>query len=130
MSDDYKLDDEFEYDGYRVGRPTRTVDIQGSGEDTHTVEAGVLTFELVTAEEIQRTREEDGWMAHYAAPDGGVGYNGANVPYDLVEIIVFNQPLTEKEADSWLEENRDEWEHLTSEIESDITADEFLEAIR
>lgn len=131
------LDDEFEYHAYRLGRPTRTKEVQ-SADGTTTIEEGTLTFELVHRSELWETRESDGWIAHYVAPDGGMGFGigegnsgGVVVSYDLAGIIEFPEPMTEKEADGWLEENRDQWEPLLDEqIESDITAEDILEEIR
>jgi hypothetical protein len=133
---EYELDDEFEYHAYRVGRPTRTVEIDAPGGGAHTIEEGTLTAELVHREDLWETRESGGWTAHYAGPDGGIGFGigeensgGVVVPYDLVGVIEFPEPMTEKEADEWLDDEkllkfRDE------SLESDLTADQFLEEIR
>jgi len=48
-------------------------------------------------------------MAHFVAPDGGMGLGlddgnsgGVAVPYDLEATITFPTPMTQKEADEWL----------------------------
>jgi hypothetical protein len=134
---DYELDDEFEYHGYRVGRPTRTAEVSAPG-GTSTVEEGKLTFELVHKEDMHTTRENDGWTAHYVSPEGGVGFGlddsnpgGVHVPYGLEGILVFPEPMTEKEADGWLEANPERWkEFVDDSLECDKTARDLLEDLR
>jgi hypothetical protein len=134
-SDEYELDDEFEYHAYRVGRPTRTAEVQAPN-GTNTIEEGTLTGELVHKNDLWETREEAGWIAYYVDPDGGVGFGigdgnsgGVAVPYDLVGIVEFPEPMTETEADEWLID-----EHILQfadeSIESDITAEDMLEELR
>lgn len=134
---EYELDDEFEYHAYRVGRPTRTAEVN-SPDGTSTIEEGTLTLDLVHREDLRITRQEGGWMAHYVSPEGGVGLGigednpgGVAVPYDLVGVIEFPEPMTEKEADAWLSDHPDEWQQFTDErLESDVTAEDLLEEIR
>lgn len=134
-STDYELDDEFEYHAYRVGRPTRTAEV-AAGDGTDTIEEGTLTAELVHKEDLHETRESDGWIAHYVGPEGGVGFGieegnpgGVAVPYDLVDIIELPEPMTEKEAQEWLDD-ADLLQYREESIESDTTAEELLEVIR
>jgi hypothetical protein len=137
MSDsDYELDDDVEYHAYRIGRPTRTVEVDAPGDDTHTIEEGTLTAELVHREDLWCTREEDGWVAHYVSPAGGVGFGigddnpgGVAVPYDLVGVIELPEPMTEQEADAWLTDDR-LLEFVDERIESDTTAADLLEELR
>lgn len=129
---DYEPDDEFKYHGYRVGRPTRTVEVSAA-DGTSAIEEGTLTFELVHREDIWETREDDGWTVHYVSPDGGVGFGlddgnsgGVVVPYDLEGIILFDEPMTEAEADGWLEEHPESWEEYV-DGETDDAAAAMLE---
>lgn len=94
------------YHAVRVGCPTRTVEVQAAGDGTNTIEKGTLTAELTVTEDLETTIEDDGWIAHYVAPDGGVGFNGISVPYDLVEIIPLPEPIPEEEAWDYVD---DEW---------------------
>jgi hypothetical protein len=94
------------YHAVRVGCPTRTVEVQAAGDGTNTIEEGTLTAELTVTEDLETTVEDDGWIAHYVAPDGGVGFNGISVPYDLVEIIPLPEPMPEEEAWDYVDE---EW---------------------
>lgn len=132
---EYQLDDELEYHGYRVGRPTRTVEVAGA-DGAATIEEGTLTGELACEDEIRSAREEGGWVVHYVAPDGGVGFGigegnsgGVALHYDLEGIVEFPEPMAEGEADDWLID-----EHLLQfkdeSVESDTTAEDILEAIR
>jgi hypothetical protein len=135
-TENYELDDEFEYHAYRVGRPTRTVEIDSPGDGTHSIEEGTLTAELVHKEELWTTRQDDGWTAHYVGSDGGIGFGlddgnsgGVVVPYDLVGIIEFPEPMTEKEADEWLDDDQ-LLEYTDTHIDSGLTAEDMLEEIR
>lgn len=143
MSDSEELDTETpHYEAVRVGRPTRTAEVDAP-DGTTTVEEGVLTFEVVGRDEARIAREEEGWVAHYVAPDGGVGFGlgegnsgGVAVPYDLVGIVSLPRPMTFEEADSWLTDNKvlDIEDELTEDhvdvIESDTTAADILGEIR
>ena len=123
------------FEAVRVGRPTRTAEVQAP-DGTSTVEEGVLTFEIVGRDEARRAREEGGWLAHYVAPDGGVGFDGVTVPYDLVGIVDLPRPMTREEADAWLTDDKvlDIEDELTEDhvdvIVSDTTAADILEEIR
>lgn len=136
MSDaDYELGDEFVYHAFQIGRPTRTAEV-AAGDGTTTIEEGTLTAELVHKEDLHETRESDGWIAYYVSPDGGVGFGieegnpgGVAVPYDLVDIIEFPEPMTEKEAAEWLDD-ADLLQYRDESIESDTTADDLLGAVR
>ncbi|WP_123619615.1 hypothetical protein [Halorubrum sp. CSM-61] len=106
--DEYTLDDEFEYAGWRIGRPTRTAEVDAP-DGTHTIEEGVLTCELVTKDQLREAKLDGEWTAHFVAPDGGIGFGldegnsgGVAVPYALEATITFPTPMTEKEADEWL----------------------------
>lgn len=131
----YELDDEFEYHAYRIGRPTRSAEVK-AGDGTDTIEEGTLTAELVHKDDLWETRESDGWIVHYVAPDGGIGFGigkensgGVPVPYDLVAILQLPEPMTEKDADEWLTDERF-LQFTDTIIESDTTAEDILEAIR
>jgi len=107
-ADDRTLDDEYEYAGWRIGRPTRTVEVDAP-DGSHTIEEGVLTCELVMKDQLREAKLDGGWTCHYVAPDGGVGFGigddnsgGVTVPYELEATIVFPTLMTEKEADQWL----------------------------
>jgi len=128
MSTDYELDDEFEYHAYRVGRPTRTAEVK-AGDGTRTIEEGTLTAKLVHKDDLAITRKEGNWLAYYVAPDGGVGFDGVAVPYDLVGVIEFPEPMTEKEADAWLDDAQ-LLEYADDTIVSDVTAEDMLEELR
>jgi hypothetical protein len=137
MSDhEYELDDEFEYHAWRVGRATRDAEIQAPDGGTDEIKEGTLTAELVHRDDLRMTRAEDGWMSHYVAPDGGVGFGigegnsgGVAVPYDLVGVIELPEPMTEKEADEWLDDER-LMEFADETIESDVTAADLLGDLR
>lgn len=134
MSSEYELDDEYEHHAYRVGRPTRTVEVDAP-DGTTTIEEGALTFDLCHKHDLHDTREQDGWVCYYVAPDGGVGFGlgensgGVTLTYDLVGIIELPEPMTEKEADEWLTEER-MLEYSSGLIESDVTAEDILDEIR
>ena len=107
-NDEHTLDDEFEYAGWRIGRPTRTVEVDAP-DGSHTIEEGMLTCELVTEDELREAKHDAGWTAHYVAPDGGIGFGidegnsgGVTVSYALEATITFPTPMTQKEADEWL----------------------------
>ena len=125
---DYEFDeDEWEYDAYRMGRATRTKEIKG-GDGTTTIEEGQIHFEPIN-EEDEWMYEEEEWLGHYVAPDGGIGFldGGVAVPFELVGIVEFPEPLTDAEASEWLDENPEEWRnHLDNEIRSDVTAEDLL----
>jgi hypothetical protein len=132
---DCELDDEFEYHAYQVGRPTRTAEVK-AGDGTQTIEEGTLTAELVHKDDLRITRKEDGWMAYYVAPDGGVGFGigegnsgGVAVPYELVGVIEFPEPMTEKEADEWLDDEQ-LLAYADDTIVSDVTVEDLLEELR
>jgi len=100
--DEYTLDDEFEYAGWRIGRPTRTAEVDAL-DGTDTIEEGVLTCELVTKDQLREAKLDGEWMAHFVAPDGGMGLGlddgnsgGVAVPYDLEATITFPTPMTQK----------------------------------
>ncbi|WP_066418960.1 hypothetical protein [Halorubrum aethiopicum] len=119
-NDDHNVDDEYEYAGWRIGRPTRTVEVDAD-DGSHTIEEGILVCELVTKDELREAKLDGGWIAHYVAPDGGIGFGlddgnsgGVTVPYDLEAIIVFPTPMTEREADEWLP---DKWFHDYPDID-------------
>ena len=110
-ADDHVLDDEYEYAGWRIGYPTRTAEVDAP-DGTHTIEEGVLTCELVTADQLRETKLDGEWTAHFVAPDGGIGLGlddgnsgGVSVPYALEAVITFPTPMTEREADEWLPDN-------------------------
>ena len=118
--DDRTPDDAFEYAGWRIGRPTRTVEVDAA-DGSHTIEEGVLTCELVTKDQLRETKHDGGWTAHYVAPDGGIGFGigdgnsgGVTVAYDLEAVIIFPTPMTELEADEWLP---DGWFHEYPDID-------------
>jgi hypothetical protein len=126
MASEASVDDEFKYHGYLVGRPTRSAEVSAP-DGTSTIEEGTLTFELAHKEDIRDARVDNGWTVHYVAPDGGVGFGldegnsgGVTVPYDLVEIIPFPQPMTQDEADEWWDEDRMlEWAEEQEEVDLD-----------
>jgi len=60
--DEYTLDDEFEYAGWRIGRPTRTAEVDAL-DGTDTIEEGVLTCELVTKDQLREAKLDGEWMA-------------------------------------------------------------------
>jgi len=120
--DEYTLDDEFEYAGWRIGRPTRTAEVDAL-DGTDTIEEGVLTCELVTKDQLREAKLDGEWMAHFVAPDGGMGLGlddggsggvAVAVPYDLEATITFPTPMTQKEADEWLP---DQWFHDYPEVD-------------
>lgn len=118
------------YDGYRMGRATRTVEVSAPA-GSNTIEEGTVLFEPLNAEDTHMW-EEDGWISHYVAPDGGIGFEGGvALRYDKVGIIEFPRPMTEEQASEWLNENPEEWrQHLDTDIESDISAADYLEELR
>jgi len=129
------MTDEFEYHAYVVGRPTRTAEVKAP-HGTSTVEAGTLTFEMRHKHDLHEVRAQDGWVAHYVAPDGGVGFGlgegnsgGVAVPYDLVDVIELPRPMTRKEAADWLDDERAK-QYRDETIESDVTASDLMEAFR
>lgn len=119
--------DEWTYDAYRVGRATRTVEVDAM-DGTHTIEEGTLRFEEINEEDGWMWEEED-WVDHYVDPDGdGLG---AHVPREKVGIIEFPHPMTEEEAWEWLQNNPEKWREFRDEtLECDVTADDILEEIR
>lgn len=122
--------DEWEYDAYRMGRATRTKEIKG-GDGTTTIEEGQIHFEPINEEDAWMWEEEE-WLGHYVAPDGGIGFSGGvAIPFERVGIVEFPRPMTEAEATEWLNENPEEWrQHLDEEIKSDVTAEDLLGEIR
>lgn len=127
-----EMDDEWEYDAYRMGRAKNSAEVM-SGEGSRTIEEGTIVFEGINQEDHWMW-EEESWTDHYVAPDGGVGFGigqgnsgGAVVRRELVGIIEFPEPMTEKEAWEWLDENPEMWQrHLDEEITSDTTAADLL----
>ncbi|MFW5900482.1 MAG: hypothetical protein ACOCTH_01740 [Halodesulfurarchaeum sp.] len=127
-----EMDDEWEYDGYRMGRATNSAEVR-AGDGTRMIEEGTIVFDPINREDHWMW-EEDSWVNHYVAPDGGVGFGigegnsgGAVVRRELVDIIEFPEPMTEKEAWEWLDENPEMWrKHLDEEIQSDTTAADLL----
>lgn len=118
--DEYTLDDEYEYTGWRIGRPTRTAEVDAP-DGTHTIEEGVLTCELVTKDQLREAKPDGEWTAHYVSPDGGIGFRldddnsgGVAVPHELEAVIIFPTPMTEREADEWLP---DGWFHDYPDID-------------
>lgn len=114
------------YDGYLAGRPTRTAEVKAP-DGTSTIEEGMLTFELAHKHDIFDARQDAGWTVHYAGPDGGVGFGlddgnsgGVVVPYDLVEVIPFPEPMTEDGARDWFDDDRMmEWAENHEEVDAD-----------
>ena len=134
-SDDSALElnelDRWEYDGYRVGRTTRTVEVQGM-DGPNTIEEGTIRFEPINSEDVWMW-EADEWMAHLIAPDGQNEdfANAVHLPHDQLGTIEFPEPMTDEEADEWLDENPEEWQRFVDDtIESDVTASDLLDEVR
>lgn len=119
---DMEMDDSWKYEGYRMGRATRTAEV-AAPDGSKTIEKGTITFDPINREDTW-CWEEDHWVDNYMAPDGHDGVLPVvGVGRDLVGIIEFPEPMTEKEAWEWLDENPSEWRrHLDDEITSDTTA--------
>lgn len=133
--EDYELDDEFEYHAYTVGRAKNTVEVKAP-DGSLTIEKGTIHFELTHEENLRDRRMDGGWTGHYVAPEGGVGFGigegnsgGAVVRYDLIDVIELPEPMTEKEADEWVTDEK-LLSYRDETIESDLTAEDLLEAIR
>lgn len=128
---DPTLNDEWEYDAYRLGRVTRTVEVADPDGGVQTIEEGTIRFETINKED-QWLWEEDDWLTHMVAGDGGIGLtDGVVVPHERVGIIEIPEPMTAKEADEWLESNPDQWRELLDDtIASDVTASDILEELR
>lgn len=120
------LDGEWTYDGWRLGRATRTVEVAGPN-GPQTIEEGDIGFDFINHEDAWVWREDD-WVEHYVAPDGGRGLTGGVVlPRERVGIIEFPRPMTREEAWEWLEDNPEQLrQHLDTEVESDTTAADIL----
>lgn len=135
--DSREIGDEIEYHGYKVGRPTRTVEVKAPNGMT-TIKEGRLHFRLAVAEDIRRACADGGWTSHYVSPDGGIGFGcdpnnpgGIALRFDLEGVITFDEPTTKEDVGNYLEENRDKWELFVDEtIESDTTAADILEVVR
>lgn len=134
MSDEkeYEYDDEFEYHAIRVGRPTKTVEV-AAPDGTTTIEEGTIRFDVVHRHDLPMAREEGEWTEDYVAPDGKSlidgPMHGIQVTYELVDIVEFPEPMTEKEAWEWFDDDR--MEQYNSElVESDTTAEDVLEDVR
>lgn len=119
---DVEFDDEWEYDAYRVGRATRTAEV-AAPDGSRTIEEGTVVFEEINTEDHWMW-EEDSWVSHYVAPDGGIGFDGGVVlTFEKLGILEFPEPMTEKEAHEWLVDEPERWEQLKDErLESDVTA--------
>lgn len=126
-----EFDDEWEYDAYRVGRVTRTVEVDDPEGGSQTIEEGIIRFDPIN-EEDQWMWEEDEWLDWMVGPDGGVGFEGGvAVPHDKLGILEFPEPMTEREAQEWMEDDPYRWQQfLDEQIESDVTASDIMEEIR
>lgn len=131
MSSEIELDDEWEYDAYRVGRVTRTVEVDDPEGGSQTIEEGIIRFDPIN-EGDQWLWEEDEWVDWMVGPDGGVGFEGGvAVLHDKLGILEFSEPMTEREALEWLEDDPYRWRQFLDEhIESDVTASDIMEEIR
>lgn len=131
MSIDIEFDDEWEYDAYRVGRVTRTVDVGHPDGGSQTIEAGIIRFDPIN-EEDQWLWDEDEWVDWMAGPDGGIGFEGGvAVPHDKLGVLEFPEPMTAREAHECLEENPDRWrQFLDEQVESDVTVSDIMEEIQ
>ncbi|QIO25469.1 hypothetical protein [Haloarcula sp. JP-L23] len=124
--------DPFEYDCYIVGRATRTVDVPTADGD-ETVEEGSIRFEPRCEEDLPMVRAEDGWTAHLLDPDADDPVlAGAHVPHDLLGVLWFPEPMTDREAADWLDEHLERWrefreEHVDERIECDVSAADLLD---
>lgn len=124
------VDQEFRYAAYRVGRPRRTKEVRGPDGEIQTIEEGTLTFDPIGEDEIEMTKEDDWWRSFFTAPDGGVGFDGAVVAYDLEGILRFPEPMTDEEAGEWLDDNPKQWrQFVDDQLESDLTAEDFLDEV-
>jgi len=106
-TDTNDTDDEYTRRRVRVRRLAyRAPDADGkgrrSGRHGHD-RRGVLTCELVTKDQLREAKLDGEWMAHFVAPDGGMGLGlddgnsgGVAVPYDLEATITFPTPMTQK----------------------------------
>lgn len=113
------MTDEYHYSAFRVGRPTRTVEVQAPDGST-TIEEGTLTAELVDDDALRLALEDGGWTAHYIGPDGGIGFvidddnpGGVAVRYELIGVIELPEPMPEDAAEAWIDDN----EHRLREFE-------------
>lgn len=131
MSSEIEFDDEWEYDAYRVGRVTRTVEVDDPEGGSQTIEEGIIRFDPIN-EEDQWLWEEEDWIDWMVGPDGGVGFEGGvAVPHDKLGILEFPEPMTEREAQEWLEDDPYRWrQFLDEQIESDVTASDIMEEMR
>lgn len=127
-SDD--LDDEWEWDAFRVGRATRDAEAHGP-DGYHTIEEGTIRFDEINRED-RWLWEEDGWMAHYMLPgEDGEEHGMSHQPFEKLGILEFPVPMTESEAFDWLREEPERWQQFRDEtLESDTTAADLLEEIR
>jgi hypothetical protein len=119
-------EDDWEYDAYRMGRATRTVEVAAPDGST-TIEEGSVHFDPINREDHWMWNEEE-WIGHYVSPDGGIGFDGGvAVRFERVGIIEFPKPMTEQQAGEWLNENPEVWRSkLDRTIESDVTAADVI----
>ena len=121
-----QTEQEWLYDAYRMGRATRTVEV-AAPDGSSTIEEGTIHFEPINTEDHWMWTEDD-WVAHYMAPDGGVGFSGGvALRFDKIGIIEFPESMTDEDASEWLNENPELWrQHLDESIKSDVTAADLL----
>jgi len=125
-----EFDNEWEYDAVRLGRATRTAEVNAP-DGTHTIEEGTIRFEEIN-EEDRWMYEEESWVAWFVSPDGRVGFDGGvAIPHEKVGLIELPEPMTQKEIHEWLDGNPEKWRRfLDDDIQSDVTAADIVGEIR
>lgn len=128
-----ETDDEWHYDCYIVGRTTRTVEVSGV-DGTETIKKGTVRFEPRNRGDLAVVRSEDGWVSHFMAPEprGSDAEEpvlaGVHLPHDLLGVIEFPEPMTDREASEWLDDNPGQWRKFVDDtLESDVRAADLLE---
>ncbi|WP_226043349.1 hypothetical protein [Natrinema sp. DC36] len=124
-------EESWEYDAFRVGRATRSVDV-ASPEGPRTIEEGTIRFDLIN-EEDHWLYEEDSWIDHFVAPgaENDALEHMAHQPMDKLGIVELPEPMTTEDAHEWLDANPEQWRQFLDEsIESDTTAEDLLGEIR
>jgi len=131
-----ETDDEWHYDCYIVGRTNRTVEVRGV-DGPETIEKETIRFEPRNIEDIAFVRSEDGWVSHFMMPDPQGSSDddpvraGVHLSHDLLGVIKFPEPMTDREASEWLDDNPEQWrQYVDDTLESDVRAADLLEGIR
>ena len=116
-------DGEWLYEGVRIGRATRTVDVHSPEEGIVEFKEGTISFDPINEADVWMWEEED-WIDHFYGPEME---QMAHVPFDRVATIELPRPMTNEETMDRINENEDEWrQHLDNSITSNVTADDLI----